>query len=85
MKYLTLEGKVMIFKTLAISKIVHFCLTSVISKQIIEDIENIWKNFLWNHSTPKIKHSTLCNSFAAVGLINVDTNTKIASLQYSWT
>ena len=41
-------------------------------------------NYLWNRSTPKTKHSTLCNYFATGGLTNVDINTKIASLACSW-
>ena len=48
---------------LVLSKIVHLCLTSVTPKQIIEEIEKIQKNFLWNQSTAKIKRSTLCNFF----------------------
>ena len=48
MRNLTLEGKTIVFKTLALSKIVHLCFTSVVPKQIIEEIENIQKNFLWN-------------------------------------
>ena len=38
---LTLEGKIIVFKTLALSEIVRLCLTSVALKQIIEEIENI--------------------------------------------
>ena len=84
MRNLTLEGQITVFKTLALSKIVYLCFISVVLKQIIEEIENIQKNFLWNRSTPKIKHSTLCNSFATGGLTNVDIITEIASLQCSW-
>ena len=73
MRDLTLEGKRIVFKTLALSKIVHLCLTSVVPKQIIEETENIQKNILWNRSTSKIKHSTLCNSFITGGLTNVDS------------
>ena len=65
---LTLEGKIIVFKTQALSEIVHLCLTSVVTKKIIEEIENMQKNFLWNRSSQKIKHSTLCNSFATGGL-----------------
>ena len=36
---LTLEGKIIAFKTLPLSEIVHLCLTSVVRKQIIEEIE----------------------------------------------
>ena len=51
---------------------------------------NYWRNrkyteiFSLEKSFPTIKHNTLCNSFATGGLTNVDINSKIASLQYSW-
>ena len=41
---ITLEVKIIVFKTLTLSKIVYLCLTSVVPKQIIEEIENIQKN-----------------------------------------
>ena len=44
----------LVFKKLALSKIVHLCLISVVLKQIIEKIENIQKNLLWNRSISKI-------------------------------
>ena len=43
MRNLTLEGKVIVFKTLALSKVVHLCLASVAPKQIIEEMENVQK------------------------------------------
>ena len=60
---------------MVLSKIVHWCLTSAVPKQIIEKIKNIQKNFLSNRSTPKIKHSPLCNSFAAGHQGNDDVDT----------
>ena len=84
MRNLSLEGKMIIFKILALSKVVHLCLISVVPKQIIEEIENIQKYFLQNWSTPEINRSTLCNSFATGVLTNVDINMKIASLQCCW-
>ena len=50
---------------------------------MIKEIENIQKNFLWKCTTPKIKHSTLFNSYAAGDLRNVDVNAEIASFQCS--
>ena len=44
----------LVFKKLALSKIVHLCLISVVLKQIVEKIENIQKNLLWNRSISKI-------------------------------
>ena len=47
-------------------------------------LEKIQKAFLWNNSTPKIKHETLCNDYKAGGLKNVDIPRKIIALQCSW-
>ena len=84
MRNISLEGKIIIFKTLALSKTVYLTLITSFSKQLIEEIQRIQKAFIWNNLTPKIKHETLCNSFEEGGLKNVDINSKIASLQCSW-
>ena len=84
MRNITMEGKIIIFKTLALPKIVYLTLITSFSKQLIEEIQRIQKAFIWDNLTPKIKHGTLCNSFDEDGLNNVDINSKIASLQCSW-
>ena len=83
MRNLTLEDKIIVFKALVLFKIVHLCLASVVSTEIIEEIENIQKQFLWNLSSPKIKRNTRCNSLAIGCLSNADINTKFASYQCS--
>ena len=50
----------------------------------MDEIENIQKRFLSNPLTPKIKFSTLCNSFATDGLRNADIKIKITSFQCCW-
>ena len=44
---LTLEGKILIFKTLGVSKIVHLFLIITVSSSILEEIQKIQKTFLW--------------------------------------
>ena len=56
MKNLTLEGKAVIFKTLAITKIVFQSLTIAAPRHIVNELEKIQKAFLWKKSCPKIKH-----------------------------
>ena len=73
----------MIFKTLALTKIVYLLLTTSFSELLLEEIQRIQKGFIWNNLTPKIKHETLCNTFEEGGLKNVDIDSKIASLQCS--
>ena len=84
MRDLTLERKVTIFKSLAISKIVHLALVTNIPVSTIDLLIKIQKEFLWGKKKPKIKHETLCNDYENGGIKNVDIFFKIASLQCSW-
>ena len=81
---LTLEGKIVIFKTLAISKIVYISYLSETPNIIIENLEKLQKDFLWNGKRAKINHNTLCNKFSKGGLQKVDIKFKINALQMSW-
>ena len=72
MRNLTLEGKIVIFKTLAISKIVFQSMITPVPRHIVNELERIQKAFLWKNSSPKIKHETLCNDYKDGGLKNID-------------
>ena len=80
----TLERKIAIFKTIAISKIVFESFIATVPRHIINELEKIQKAFLWKNFTPKIKHQTLCNGYKAGGLKNVDIPNKIIALPCSW-
>ena len=47
MRNLTLEGRIVVFKMLAISKIVFLALLTKISHQVVKESEKIQKFFLW--------------------------------------
>ena len=81
---LTLEGKIVIFKTLAISKIVFQSMITPFERYIVNKLERIQKAFLWKYSSPKIKDETLCNDYKGQDLKNIDILNKIISLQCSW-
>ena len=83
-RMLLLEGRIIIFKTLAISKIVYLTFLIVIPNSLIEELQKIQKTFIWHSPRPKISHKTLCNSFDNGGLKHVNISSKIISLQYSW-
>ena len=84
MRNLTLEGKIVIFKTKPISKIVFQSFITTVPKYVVNELEKIQKAFLWNNSSPKIKHETPGNDYKAGGLKNVDIPRKIIALQCSW-
>ena len=81
---ISLEGRIIVFKSLAISKIVYLSLLTNVPNKIVEELIKIQKNFLWNFTAPKIKHSTTRMNYQNVELKNVDVFFKIISLQCSW-
>ena len=66
---LTLEGKIIVFKTLAISNICFLSLKSRVPTELISELEWIQKTFLWPSKT-KIKNE--CSDFKYGGLKNVN-------------
>ena len=81
MKNLTLEGRIVVFKTLATLKIVF---PAPLTKIDYQELEKIQKSFLWKESTPKTRHETTCKDYKDGGLKNVDISYKILNLQCSW-
>ena len=75
--------KILIFKTLGISKIVYLSLIITVPNLILEEIQKIQQTFLWYSSKPKINHKTLCNTFEDGDLKIVDVKSKIISLECS--
>ena len=69
----------MIFKTLAISKIVYLVLIANVPRVLVKELQKIQKKNLWQNSRPKIKHKTLSNTFETGDLKNVDINLKVCS------
>ena len=54
------EGKITIFKTLALSKVTFLAQVLVILDQMIDALPQMQKDFLWNSSSPKAKNGTIC-------------------------
>ena len=81
---LTREGQIVVFKSLAISKITFQALMAPVPTHLIKDLETIQTSFLWNNSNPKIKQKTLCKRYNNGGLKNVDIQNQVNSLQRSW-
>ena len=81
---LPLEGKITVFKSLALSKTTYLALVKTIPPSIIDQLNKTQKNFIWNGLNPKIKNSTVNNNYENGGIKNVNIATKISSLQSSW-
>ena len=84
LRHLSLEGKITIFKSLALSKIVYLVLLTIVPKSIVEELNETQKKFLWSNKKCEIKHGILCNDCKKGGLKNVDISLKIVSLKCLW-
>ena len=54
------------------------------SKQFIDQINSLRKDFVWRGKRPKIKHSTLIGDYKEGGYKDVDTEVKIVALKIIW-
>ena len=83
MRQLTLEGRIKVFKSLVVSKLIHFLLITKLYNNTIDLFYKIQKKFIWQGKKTKIKHSTLGNGYEKRGIKNVDLKNKIISMQCS--
>ena len=62
-RQLILEGRITVFKSLAISKFKYLLLITKLHSNTTDFLYKIQKNFIWQGKTAKIKHSTLCKCY----------------------
>ena len=84
MRGISLIGKILIFKTLGISKLQYIASMAQVPDKIIQQLKSIQKKFLWKSNTPKIKHSTFIGDYKDGGLKNVDIETNLKALKLIW-
>ena len=60
LRKLTLEGKILTFKTLALLKIIFQAFVKPKPNYVVTELQ---KRFLWANSTLEIKHDTHCNDY----------------------
>ena len=61
---------------MVLSKIIFQAFVIPIPIYVVTELQKIRKSFLWENSTPKLKHATLCNDYKDGGLKNVDIRKK---------
>jgi hypothetical protein len=83
LRFLSLYGKIVSFKSKALSKIISIASLTAIPNEIITIIEKIHSDFIWDNKRPNIKHSTLIGDYDKGGLKDVDIRSKFKSLHLS--
>ena len=84
-RYLTPYGKVVIIKSLALSKLSHIALVvPTLSKRDMKNFENLCFDFLWSGKNAKVARSDALNSLGQGGLSMVDIGLFWQALKCSW-
>ena len=83
MRQLTLDGRITVFKFLAVSKVMHLLLITKLHNNTTDLWYKTEKNFIWQGKQAKIKHSTLCSGYEKGGIKNVDLRNKLTILSNS--
>ena len=81
---LTLEGRVLVFKTLTFSKIIYISYSTDLPENLISQLQNIQANFIWQGKKSKIRHISLIGDYDEGGLKNIDIKSKMSSLRLTW-
>ena len=68
LRNLFIEGRIIVFKSLAISKLIHLALVTEIPTITINLLTKIQMEFIWKGKNSKIKNSILCNDYEYGGL-----------------
>ena len=84
-RILTPFGRIIVVKTLAMSKINHlFLALPRPNSNIIKEIDNLFFKFIWNGSTDKVKRDIIIKSYKHGGLKMVKVDPFIDALKISW-
>ena len=83
-RWLSLVGKIQVFKSLIASKPVYIATMKSLSQNVLDELQRLQREFLWQGKSAKIKHSTMIGSYEKGGLKDVDLESKFQSLQIIW-
>ena len=59
MRQLTLEGRIMVFKFLAVSKLIYLLLITKLHNNTIDFLYKVQKNFIWQRKRQKLNRVLL--------------------------
>ncbi len=80
---LTLLGKILIIKSLAISQLIFSATNTAIPSTVVSEINKILYKFIWN-SNDKIKRNTLIGLKSDGGLQMIDTQSLFEAIKAAW-
>lgn len=77
-------GKILVTKSLALSKLVYLASVIPIPDNVINMVQKEINRFIWNSEIPKIKYTISCQSFEDGGFKFPNFEIQVKSLQLIW-
>lgn len=84
MRNLTLIGKILITKTLAIPKLIYQAQVLPFSSELIKEVEKEINAFIWNNEKPKVKSTVSSQKISKGGLKVPKFDIQVKSLRLGW-
>ena len=83
-RWLSLAGKIQTLKSLIASKPAYVATMKCIPQEVLDDLQSIHNEFIWDRKCAKIKHSTLIGKYEEGGFKDVDLQSKFTSCKAIW-
>ena len=83
-RWLSLEGKIPVFKFLIASKPVYIATMKSLPQDVLDELHRMQKEFPCRGKQAKIKHSTMIGSYEKGGLKDVDLESKFQPPRIIW-
>jgi hypothetical protein len=84
MRDLSIIGKIMITKSLGISKLLYVASMLYTGEETLAEVQTHINDFVWNSKPPKVKMDTLIKQIPQGGLKLVDFRTQVKALVLNW-
>ena len=83
-RQLTPLGKIIVIKSLILSKFVHLFISIPVTKTILQEIETLIYTYFWGGKPDKVSRKDICRTYLKGGLEMINLYNFVKSLQLGW-
>jgi exonuclease III len=81
---LSILGRIMVFKSLALSKVIYQCNNLTVPDDFISELDKLAFNFIWQYKQDKVKRTAIIADFEKGGLRMIDVPCFIKAQKVMW-
>jgi hypothetical protein len=81
---LSILGRIMVFKSLVLSKVIYQCNNLTVPDDFIKDLDQLAFNFIWQYKQDKVKRTAIIADYDKGGLKMIDVPSFINAQKVMW-